>query len=160
MMMMVKAQSCGQYLSRNSFANLFYILVWNNDCQLQTLCWPLSNNKLKLRWYWDALLLDHHWWDAHCSNWSFTTLSIKSRYFRLKIGFANFFLLKSNFRLECWLVIAIAHCINAAEFAFCIAYTVRSYVELQKCNLLLLAFLLCTFRFRKLNIRKMSSYME
>ena len=109
---------------------------------------------------WDALLLDHHWWDAHCSNWSFTTLSIKSRYFRLKIGFANFFLLKSNFRLECWLVIAIAHCINAAEFAFCIAYTVRSYVELQKCNLLLLAFLLCTFRFRKLNIRKMSSYME
>ena len=53
---------------------------------------------------WDALLLDHHWWDAHCSNWSFTTLRIKSRYFRLKIGFANFFLLKSNFRLECWLL--------------------------------------------------------
>ena len=159
MMMMVKAQSCGQYLSRNSFANLFYILVWNNDCQLQTL-WPLSNNKLKLRWYGM-----HFFWiiiDEMLIAQIGVSLPWVSNQDILgsKLDLQTFFLLKSNFRLECWLVIAIAHCINAAEFAFCIAYTVRSYVELQKCNLLLLAFLLCTFRFRKLNIRKMSSYME
>ena len=79
-MMMVKAQSCGQYLSWNSFVHQLYstFWFWNNDCQFDHH--PIIN--------WSS--------NIGCTYFTITTQDL------LKIGFGTFF--KSNFRLECWLL--------------------------------------------------------